>query len=134
MRVVGFKTSCDCAETNPRPIDLDPGQSAIVDLRVTLAISGSDGATTHTAPIALRISPVIEGIVAPQAAWQLSGTIVAPCLLERDRIVFAGSQAIVAGRESQPQSIRALLVDGDIDLTAKPEFPDDKSPLGQQSV
>ncbi|MEX2176651.1 MAG: hypothetical protein WD872_19955 [Pirellulaceae bacterium] len=125
VRVVGLKTSCDCARANPQPIDLAAGQSATVDLRINLAISGSDGARTHTAPIAVRITPVIEGVVAPQAAWQLTGTIVAPCLLESNRIVFAGSQAILAGREPPPQSIRASLADGDIQLTAQPQHPGD---------
>ncbi len=126
IRVVGFKTSCDCAQIDPHPLTLEAGQSTDVTLRINLGISGSAGVHTHQAPVDVRIVPLLDGIVEPQKAWRLTGTIVAPCLLESDRIVFAGSEAIVAGGPTSPRMLRASLVADNISVTAIPEFAEDQ--------
>jgi hypothetical protein len=132
VRVLDFKTSCACAQHASLPLALDPGKEAVVDLRINVAISGSTGATTHARPLEVQIVPVIEGYVVPQHPWKLTGTIVAPCLLERDRLVFAGSEAIISGQKAAPQSIRASLLSEDIEVTATPENPDDQVTITRQ--
>lgn len=125
VRVVDIKTSCGCSQIEPSSFQIQPGESRSVQMHIKLVVTRAVGATGLESPMEIRIVPIIEGSNLPPAYWTLTATVIAPCLLDSDRVVFAGTDALIEGQSVTPKTIRGALSEDDLTVTPKPEHDGD---------
>ncbi len=137
VQVSDIRASCGCTKVTPSNFDMEPGETRDVELRMNLLLTRKIGAKGLVSPIEVKISPIIFGARIQQAPWTLEGRVLTPCLLDTNKLVFAGADALVEGAPASSKRVLATLAYDDLKITPRPSHSGDAvevSSLGDKRV
>ena len=137
VQIADIRASCGCTQVTPSSFGMEPGESHDVELRMNLLLTRKLGAKGLVSPIEVIISPIISVTTLQQPPWTLQGRVLTPCLLDTNKLVFAGADALVEGAPASPKRVLATLAYDDLKITPRPTYPGDVvevTPVGNKQV